>query len=148
MKAIRSLLPGVIAIIVFFGIQGCKKDENKPKGDYTLLTQHKWKVVATKWIAEDGTERDADVAECRADDLREYETTGKYNLHVGGNLCYDEEISRSGTWELKNYSKVLHMYVEGVGYYDEQVKELSETALKIQYEAAGNTIEETYAPVK
>lgn len=148
MKALRTLLPGVIALILCFGVQGCKKDETKPKGDYTLLTQHKWRIAATKWIAEDGTETYPDIAECRADDIRDYETTGKFNLQVGSDLCYEDEISRSGTWELKDYSKILHMYVEDVGYYDEQVEELSETALKIRYEVMGNTIEETYAPVK
>ena len=148
MKFLPITLTGVIALIVCFGVQGCKKDENKPKGDYTLLTQHKWKIAATKSIAEDGTETYPDITACRADDIRDYETTGKFNLQVGGDLCYEDETSRSGTWELKDYSKVLHMYVEGVGYYDEQVEELSETALKIRYQVMDNTIEETYAPVK
>lgn len=147
MTTLRTLLLGAITLIIGFGVEGCKKDENKPKGDYTLLTQHKWKISASKMIAEDGTESYREIATCSADDIREFETTGKFNLIVG-QQCNEMDTSRSGTWELRNYGKILHLYVEGTGYYDEQVEELSETTLRIRYKLIDNTIEETYAPVR
>ncbi len=144
MKAFYTLILGLCAV----GIFSCSKSNELPKGDNNLLTQHKWRLSSIKLIGSDSSETSTEIPKCREDDLREYETTGKFILHTGSYLCKELEKTKVGTWQLRDYNKTLHMYVETVGYYDEQVLELSENALIIRYQVLGtdNSVEEAYAP--
>jgi len=133
----------ILTIIVV--LTGCKKDGIDPNGPQGLMTK-KWRITSVVMVNADGEQTDGFLDECRKDDIRNYESTGKFILETGPKHCFEEETGQVGTWELRENSKKLYMYVEGRGYYRDSIVELTGNTLKLGTSYDDYFMIETYVP--
>jgi hypothetical protein len=132
-------------LAIFVILTGCKKKGIDPNGPQGLMTKE-WRIASISVIDEEGNKVDGYVNDCLRDDVWNYENTGKFIKRIGTNHCVDDETEQVGTWELRENSKKLYMYVEGIGYYRDSIAELTTSTLKICRKVENTFFIETYVP--
>lgn len=137
---IRTILLYLSALLIFSGIESCKKsDPPAPKSKTTLLTQGSWKTVKEEtktgtgaWIDVTGS-----IQACDKDNIFIFRTNTTFEENEGATKCNpgDPQIIGTGNWSFGNNETQLNLTPTGFPppFRIYSLDQLDESTLMVTY---------------
>jgi hypothetical protein len=159
----KTLLNGMMAAgIVALFIAGCKKDDSG-SGSTTSSTSStsststtsgsnaarvqlitNGSVKAWRKTAFETQDGPYEPDECTEDDRLNFSFNGTYTVTYGTELCDPEQQTDNGTWMLSQDGNKITI-TQGQHVQEANIRELTQSMMKLHYIADGDTITETYS---